>query len=144
MRTRPASFLAGSGHYVPETVVTSADIDQRLAMKRNGVGRLVESLTGVRERRHAPPGANASDMAVPAARQALERAGRRPEDVDLLIFAACSRDLSEPATANIVQAKLGASNAHVLDITNACNSFLNALDMADAQIATGRSFAQAS
>jgi len=139
MRTRPASFLAGSGHYVPETVVTSADIDQRLAMKRNGVGRLVESLTGVRERRHAPPGANASDMAVPAARQALERAGRRPEDVDLLIFAACSRDLSEPATANIVQAKLGASNAHVLDITNACNSFLNALDMADAQIATGRS-----
>jgi 3-oxoacyl-[acyl-carrier-protein] synthase-3 len=77
-------------------------------------------------------------MAVPAARQALERAGRRPQDVDLLIFAACSRDLTEPATANIVQTKLGAVNAHVLDIANACNSFLNALDVADAQIATGR------
>jgi len=139
MPTRPASFVAGSGHYVPETVVTSKDIDQRVAMKRNGVGRLVESLTGVRERRFAPPGADASDMAVPAARQALERAGRRPEDVDLLIFAACSRDLSEPATANIVQAKLGASNAHVLDVCNACNSFLNGIDAADAQIATGRS-----
>ena len=138
MRTRPSSFVAGSGHYVPDTVVTSQDIDRRLAIERNGVGRLLESLTGVRERRHAPPGADASDMAVPAARQALERAGRTPEDVDLLIFAACSRDLSEPATANIVQAKLGAANAHVLDLSNACNSFLNALDMADAQVATGR------
>lgn len=138
MRTRPSSFIAGSGHYVPDTVVTSQDIDRRLAIERNGIGRLLESLTGVRERRHAPPGANASDMAVPAARQALERAGRTPEDVDLLIFAACSRDLSEPATANIVQAKLGAANAHVLDLSNACNSFLNALDMADAQVATGR------
>jgi 3-oxoacyl-(acyl-carrier-protein) synthase III len=138
MHARPSSYVAGSGHYVPETVVTSRDIDARLAMERNGVGRLVESLTGVRERRHAPPGTDASDMAVPAARQALERAGRTPDDVDLLIFAACSRDLSEPATANIVQAKLGAKNAHVLDVTNACNSFLNALDVADAQIATGR------
>ena len=138
MRSRPASRIAGSGHYVPETVVTTADVDRRLALERNGVGRLVESLTGVRERRHAAPGTNASDMAVPAARQALERAGRRPEDLDLLIFAACSRDLGEPATANIVQTKLGARNAHVLDIANACNSFLNALDVADAQIATGR------
>jgi len=138
MPIRPSSYVAGSGHYVPDTVVASADIDQRLAMERNGVGRLVESLTGVRERRHAPPGANASDMAVPAARQALERAGRSPEDVDLLIFAACSRDLSEPATANIVQAKLGAVNAHVFDLSNACNSFVNALAVADAQIATGR------
>ncbi len=138
MPIRPSSTVTGSAHYVPETVVTSQDVDRRLTMKNNGVGRLVESLTGVRERRHASPGQNASDMAVPAARQALERAGRTPEDVDLLIFAACSRDLTEPATANIVQTKLGASNAHVLDVANACNSFLNALDVADAQIATGR------
>ncbi|MBN1918272.1 MAG: ketoacyl-ACP synthase III [Verrucomicrobia bacterium] len=138
MPTCPATLIAGTGHYVPETVVTTADVDRRLALERNGVGRMVESLTGVRERRHAPPGANASDMAVNAACQALEHAGRRPDDVDLLIFAACSRDLTEPATANIVQTKLGARNAHVLDIANACNSFLSALDVADAQIATGR------
>jgi len=58
--------------------------------------------------------------------------------VDVVIFASCTQDLTEPATANIVQDKLGATNAHAFDVKNACNSFLNALDLADGLVRAGK------
>jgi 3-oxoacyl-[acyl-carrier-protein] synthase-3 len=61
------------------------------------------------------------------------------DEIDLIIFAACTQDITEPATANIVQEKLGSTNSQVLDVKNACNSFLNGLDVADSHIRTGKS-----
>jgi 3-oxoacyl-[acyl-carrier-protein] synthase-3 len=85
----------------------------------------------------AGPDEYASTLAVHAARRALAAADLDPLDVDLLLFASASRDMVEPATGHIVQAELG-SRAHVLDITNACNSFLNGIDAARAFIMAGR------
>jgi 3-oxoacyl-[acyl-carrier-protein] synthase-3 len=98
----------------------------------------IEKISGVRERRYAAPNQVSSDMAYEASKMALERAGVAPEELDVLIFASASHDIAEPATANILQDKLNAVNAHVMDTKNACNSFLNGVDVMDAFIQTGR------
>lgn len=133
--------IASVGSALPEQVVTTADINRRICNTggleiTNG---LVERLTGVRTRRYRSEDEQSSDLAIRAARQALGRTDITIEQIDLTIFAACTQDISEPATANIVQEKLGASNAQVLDVKNACNSFLNGLDVADSHIRTGKS-----
>jgi acyl-CoA:acyl-CoA alkyltransferase len=96
----------------------------------------VEQLTGIQARRVADEGVYCSDLAALAARQVLRETGTNPADVDLLIFAAASLDLVEPATANLVQEKIG-TRCPVFDVKNACNSFLNALEIAEALILTG-------
>ncbi len=138
--TRRAAFV-GIGHVLPERSVTSTELEDRVRMgiddrlMRAGV---IESLSGVRERRHAPEGTTSSDLAAQAALRALDDAGLTPSDIDMLIFAAASHDISEPATANILQVKTGCFNASVVDVKNACNSFVNALDIAASAIETGR------
>jgi 3-oxoacyl-[acyl-carrier-protein] synthase-3 len=133
-----ASVVAGVGSYLPEEIITSKDVDTRLgAIRYLSPGNMVENITGVKERRYAPNDMQASDLAVEAARDAMEQAGISPDDLDVILFTACSRDLAEPATANIVQAKLGAARARVMDVTNACNSFLSGLEVMDALIARG-------
>jgi 3-oxoacyl-[acyl-carrier-protein] synthase-3 len=110
-------------------------------MRRAGVlvpDGFLSRLTGIEARRIVADGENASDLAVAAAREALAEADVDPRDVDVLVFCAASHDITEPATANIVQAKLEATNAVVFDVKNACNSFLSALDVADAYITSGR------
>ena len=84
-------------------------------------------------RRRAPPISRRGPRSV-----RWRRAGIEPRDVDLLIFASASHDVAEPATANMVQAALGCDRAAVMDVKNACNSFLNGLDVAQAFIETGR------
>jgi len=140
MHAMPASVIAGIGSYVPEGVVTNKHIDDKLTHFRLlRVGNMLEKITGVKERRHAAEGIQASDLAVEAARQALADSGHAPLDIDTLLYAACSRDLGEPATASIVQAKLGALNAtRDMDAANACNSFCSALEMMEAMIALGK------
>lgn len=85
----------------------------------------------------AAAGEYASDLAIDAGRQVLEQAGLDVLDVDLLLFASATRDMAEPATAHVVQAALG-GRAHALDVTNACNSFLNGIDLARSMILAGR------
>lgn len=140
MARESASFIAGIGSCLPDRVVTSREIEERVGFReklRLPRGTL-KKLTGIRERRYVDPGVGPSDLAAQAGREALEEARLSPKDVEVLIFAACSHDLAEPATANIVQEKLGAVNAEVFDVKNACNSFLNALNVLDAFIAAGR------
>lgn len=133
------SVVAGVGSYVPEQIITSKDIEERLKdIRYLSAGNMVENITGVKERRYAPSDMQASDLAVEAARDAMEQAGISPIDLDVILFTACCRDVAEPATANIVQAKLGATRARVMDVTNACNSFLSGLEVMDALIAGGR------
>ena len=131
--------IAAVGIHLPEQVIPSTALDEEL--RASGIDvppNFIERATGVRERRVAASGVNASDLAVKAAQRALEQAALTPLDVDLLIFAAASQDLMEPATAHLVQAKLGADRAYVFDIKNACNSVLSAIDVADCQIRLGR------
>ena len=142
--TRPQvrAAIAGVASYLPERVVTSTEVEQLITEASRDHGfvpepGIVEKLTGVRERRVKHPDENASDLAVRAAERAMEQAGVTAADLDLIIFASSSQDLIEPATAHIVSMKLGASGAMVFDVKNACNSFLNGMQVADSLIRAG-------
>ncbi len=137
---RVATVVAGVGKYVPDNVVTSEYIEQKVGFeeKFNMPMGSIEKISGVKERRYAANNQVSSDMAYEASKVALERAGVTPEDLDIIIFASASHDIAEPATANILQEKLNATNAHVLDVKNACNSFLNGVDVMDSFMQTGR------
>ena len=95
-------------------------------------------MTGIASRRMAGDGRVRLDAgrAAPPGRR-WPAAGLDPLDIDLLLFASATRDMVEPATAHIVQAELG-GRAHALDVTNACNSFLNGIDLARSMILAGR------
>lgn len=98
---------------------------------------LLEDITGVRGVHACEQGVCASDLAVSAARKALAEAGTTIGQVDLLLFAATCHDMLEPSTCHLVAAKLGAT-CPVFDVKNACNSVLNAMEVATAFIATRR------
>ena len=130
--------IVAVGSYLPEKIVQTADIERSLQFEQvlGLPSGMLERLTGCREHREASSDINASDLAVAASRQALDRANTAPCKIDLLIFCACSQDITEPATANIVQEKIGATNAQVLDVKNACNAFINGIDIAESMIVT--------
>jgi 3-oxoacyl-[acyl-carrier-protein] synthase-3 len=95
-------------------------------------------VTGIEERRYAEAGQCSSGLAAAAA-STLVRAERVPlSSIDTLIFAAASHDVAEPATANRVQALLGCTSARAMDVKNACNSFLDGLDVGRALVLSGR------
>ncbi|AGZ44582.1 putative 3-oxoacyl-ACP synthase III [Actinoplanes friuliensis DSM 7358] len=124
---------------LPEQQVTTADLQHRVAVASRlplPAGMFAQA-TGIDTRRVAADDEYASDLAIGAARQVLDRAGLDALDVDLLLFASATRDMVEPATAHVVQAALG-GRAHALDVTNACNSFLNGIDLARSMILAGR------
>ena len=124
---------------LPEREVSTADLQERVAVA-SGLplpAGLFTQTTGIERRRMVADGEFASDLAIAAGRQVLADADLDALDIDLLLFASATRDVAEPATAHIVQAALG-SRAHALDVTNACNSFLNGIDLARAMIMAGR------
>jgi 3-oxoacyl-[acyl-carrier-protein] synthase-3 len=130
MKSRYAKII-GTGHYVPERVVTNAEMDARypeyLAQKGYPLSQWLESNVGIKERRFAAPDQAASDLAAEAARAALAKAHVQPEEIDLLIVATDTPDYLSPATASVVQHKIGAVNAGVFDVNNACAASVTAL-----------------
>lgn len=131
--------FTGVGSYLPARVVGTDDLQadvERASGFRLPPG-LFRVMTGITHRHVAAHDEYASTLAAHAARQALAHAGLDPADVDVLLFASATRDVAEPATAHIVQAGLG-SRAHAVDVTNACNSFLNGIDLARTMIIAGR------
>lgn len=126
--------ITGVGAHLPECEVTTNALQDRIGRLPRG---LLARLTGIERRRFAADHEYASTLGLHAARDALASAGRHPGDIDLLLFASASRDMVEPATAHIVQDALG-SRAHALDVTNACNSFVNGIDLARSMILAGR------
>ncbi|MEM7586157.1 MAG: ketoacyl-ACP synthase III [Acidobacteriota bacterium] len=114
--------LIATGSYLPEIEVHNDVFRERFAHLDGFVDKM-EANTGIQTRWYAPDDWASSDLCLPAARQALERAGRRPEDVDLLIVGTDSPDYITPATSAVVQHKLGAVNAGTFDIGCACASF---------------------
>ncbi len=125
--------ITGVGAYLPDEVVTNADLAQVVETS----DAWIFERTGIRERRRAAPDQAASDLAVEAARRALKAAGRTPEDLDLIIVATTTPDLTFPATAAIVQHKLGAPMGIAFDVQAVCSGFVYALSVADGFIARG-------
>ena len=114
--------IVATGRYIPEIEVSNDVLRERFAHIPDFVDKMEES-SAIRTRWWAPDDWCASDIALPAAQQALEKAGRRPEDVDLLILGTDSPDYITPATSVVLQHKLGAVNAGTFDVGCACASF---------------------
>jgi 3-oxoacyl-[acyl-carrier-protein] synthase-3 len=131
--------ITGVGASLPERVLSTTDLQRQVeqASELTLPAGLFAMVTGIDRRRVAADDEYASTLAIRAGRQALDEANLGPDDIDLLLFASATRDVAEPATAHIVQAELGC-RAHALDVTNACNSFLNGIDAARAFILAGR------
>lgn len=127
------SRITGVGHYVPERVVTNAELEKLM----DTTDEWIVERTGIRERRFADPDTGASDLGVRAARQAMERAGVSPGDIDMVIFATLSSDYFFPGSAVQVQDKMGMGNVGAFDIRAACSGFLYGLSVADQFIKSG-------
>jgi 3-oxoacyl-[acyl-carrier-protein] synthase-3 len=127
--------ITGLGAYAPEKVLTNADLERMVETSDEWIA----TRTGIRERRIAADGEAASDLALPAARQALEEAGTDPEELDLIIVATATPDMLFPATAAIVADELGATNAAAYDLLAGCTGFIYALSQAYGALATGLS-----
>ena len=114
--------IVATGSYLPEREVTNAELAERMPASAEYLRKMAAS-TGITRRYWAPEDWAASDLAVLACRQALERAGRKPEEVDLIVLGTDSPDFLTPATSVVVQHKLGAKNAGTFDVGCACASF---------------------
>ena len=132
------SRIAGTGSLLPQRRISNADLVAELA------GRGVETSddwiverTGIRARHFVDAHTQASDLAVGAARHAIEAAGCRPQDIDLIILATSTPDMIFPSTACIVQHKLGITGCPAFDVQAVCSGFVYALTVADALIRTG-------
>jgi 3-oxoacyl-[acyl-carrier-protein] synthase III len=128
--------IISTGRYVPEICVDNDVFRERLKDVAPDFVDKMEAGTGIKRRYYAPEGWATSDVALPAAKQALERAGKKPEDVDLIILGTDSPDYLTPATSVVLQAKLGAKNAGTFDVGCACASFPTGLTIAAGIIAT--------
>ena len=131
--TRYATIVA-TGRYVPEIEVTNDMLRERFKHIPDFVDKM-EASSGIKTRWHAPESWATSDVALPAAKLALERAGKKPEDVDLIILGTDSPDYITPATSVVLQYKLGAKNAGTFDVGCACASFPTGLSAAAGIIA---------
>ncbi|WP_296814924.1 beta-ketoacyl-ACP synthase III [Brevundimonas sp.] len=129
------SAIAGVGAYLPETIVTNDD----LAAIVETSDAWIQERTGIKERRRAAPDQPTSDLAVEAAKRALLAAGKEPADIDLIVVATTTPDMTFPATAAIVQRKLGAPICPAFDVQAVCSGFVYALSVADGFVARGLS-----
>lgn len=131
----PLIAVLGTGSYTPARVLTNADLTRMVDTS----DEWIVSRTGIRERRIAATGERTSDLATAAARAALADAGVQPAEIDLVIVATVTPDMPMPATACIVQHKLGVPvHAACFDLNAACSGFIYALDTATAMLASGR------
>jgi 3-oxoacyl-[acyl-carrier-protein] synthase-3 len=130
-----STVILGTGSYAPERVVTNDD----LAHMVDTSDEWIRTRSGIRERRVAAPNEATSDMAVHAARRALDDAGLDPSDIDLVVVATVTPDMPMPACACFVQHKLGVpANSACFDLNAACSGFLYALDTVCAMVSSGR------
>jgi len=134
MALRVRVGIAGTGAYVPERRVPNAWFEEFLDTS----DEWIVQRTGIRERRFAADGQATSDLALAASREALEQAGVRAEELDLVICGTLTPDYQLPSTACLIQEGLGATNAGAFDVAAACTGFLTALYTGEAFIAAGR------
>jgi 3-oxoacyl-[acyl-carrier-protein] synthase-3 len=135
------SKIIGTGSYLPKQRVTNEDLTSQLAAKGIETSdEWIVSRSGISARHFAAAGELSSDLAVEAARRALDMAGKQPDDIDLVIVASSTPDFygSFPSTACIVQRKLGMHNGSAaFDVQAVCSGFVYAVSTADAFIKAG-------
>lgn len=132
------SRITGTGSYLPPRRLTNADLAAELAV--NGVETSDEWIverTGIKARHFAAPDVCSSDLAVEAARQAMQAANVEASTIDLIIVATSTPDMVFPSVACIVQQKLGVGGCPAFDVQAVCSGFVYALTVADAMIKTG-------
>lgn len=125
--------IIGTGMYVPEKILTNADLEKIVETN----DEWIVSRTGIRERHIAAPDQATSDLAYHAAMQALENAGMTADQLDLIVIATITPDTMFPSTACILQEKLGAKNAAAFDLSAACSGFVYSMATASSMIRTG-------
>lgn len=128
------SLVAGCGSYLPDQVLTNDDLARRLDTS----DEWIRQRTGIVERRIAAPGQLTSDLAVAASRRALGQAGMSGSDLDLIVLATATPDLTFPATATKVQAQLGMKRGAAFDVQAVCSGFIFALSVADNALRLGQ------
>jgi 3-oxoacyl-[acyl-carrier-protein] synthase-3 len=135
---RRYSRITGTGSFLPPKRLSNADLAAQLAA--DGVETSDEWIverTGIRARHFAEPGVTSSDLGVEAARRALDAAGIRADQLDLIIVATSTPDMVFPSVACILQNKIGANGCAAFDVQAVCSGFVYALSVADAMIQTG-------
>ncbi len=134
--------ITGTGSQFPEKCVTNDDIAERLAKKGLETNdQWITDRTGIKTRRHSDPDnpdEHNSSLGFAAAKSALEMAGKKPEEIDQIIYATCSPDTLLPSTACWLQHKLGAPNAWAMDINAACSGFVYGLATAEKFVLSGQ------
>ncbi len=130
---KPIKIL-GTGSYVPPKRLTNDDFKD---MGLETTDEWIAKRTGIRERRISDPDINTSDLALEASKKALEMAGLKPDDIDLIILATITPDTNCPAASNWLQAKLSAPRAVNFDITAACSGYIYAMHVASQFIHSG-------
>ncbi len=119
--------ITGTGSYVPDQVLTNADLSRMLG---ENINDFVSQIVGINERHICAKNESTADLATAAARRALAAATVSPEDLDLIILATDTPEYLSPATSVVVQERLGAKNAGTFDVNCACAGFVTALDTA--------------
>jgi len=130
--TSMESFISGAGGYLPERVVTNHELSRTVDTS----DEWIRTRSGISERRFAAEGELTSDMASAAAWNALDQAGVKPRDIDVIIVATVTPDKTFPATAVYVQRKLGVPPCIAFDVSAACGGFLYGLNLAHNFIVT--------
>jgi 3-oxoacyl-[acyl-carrier-protein] synthase-3 len=132
------SRIAGTGSYLPPRRLTNDDLARELAARgvETSDAWIVER-TGIRARHFADDGVTASDLAVHAARHALEASGVQASDIDLIVVATSTPDMIFPSAACLVQQKLGVHGCAAFDVQAVCSGFVYGLTIADSMIRTG-------
>lgn len=125
--------IAGTGSYIPEKVLTNADLEKMVDTS----DEWISTRTGIKERRIADKNQAASDLAYEASRKAMQAAQIEPEELDMIIVATITPDMIFPATACILQKKLGVEGIAAFDIEAACSGFLYGISIGSQFIATG-------
>ncbi len=133
----PYAKIIGTGSYVPEKIITNADLSCVLG---EDINEFVSQVIGINERHVCAEDESTADLATEASRRALEAAGISAEDLNLIILATDTPEYLSPATSVVVQHRLNAKNAGTFDINCACAGFVTALDTASKFIAADTSY----
>lgn len=126
--------IIGMGHAYPEGILTNADLEKIV----DTTDEWITTRTGIKQRHKAAANEYTSQFGTRAALQALERAGLKPEDIDIIICATTTPDQIMPSTGALIQAQIGAVNAAGMDIFAACSGFLYGLTLVESMIKTGQ------
>jgi 3-oxoacyl-[acyl-carrier-protein] synthase-3 len=132
--TNQNAGILGMGHAYPEGVLTNADLEKIVETS----DEWITTRTGIKQRHKAAANEYTSQFGTEAAKQAIERAGLKPEDIDIIICATTTPDQIMPSTGALIQAQLGAVNAAGMDVFAACSGFLYGLTMVESMIRTGQ------